>query len=114
MASTFFGVRHTLRYYKGGLVIARHKKACEKPLYLSRRAFTSEDVRAEPLIRQGHNKSERETRQGSEKFETQGDVIIWAYGVNRLMPSSMSNSATMTKIPTSLSKWRRSWLGGKK
>ena len=48
----------------------------EKLLYLAQRYFTSADVCAKPLIHQGRNRSEREIRKGSDKFETRGDVMI--------------------------------------
>ena len=52
-----FGVIHTLSYSIGGLVIAHHKKIRDKLLFLSRRAFTSAYVCAEPLIHQGLTRS---------------------------------------------------------
>ena len=72
-----FEVHHTLRCITGGLVIARHNEVCDKILYLSHRSFNSESVHVEPLIHQGHTRSERETHQGSDKDkETRGDVTI--------------------------------------
>ena len=47
---TAFGVTHTLSCCIGSLVIARHNEIRDELLYLSRRAFTSAYVRAEPLI----------------------------------------------------------------
>ena len=73
---TSFDVRHILSCIKGSLVIARHNEVRDKLLYLAWRAFNSAAVSAKPLIRQGRNRSEREIRQGSEKIETQGDVMI--------------------------------------
>ena len=61
---------------KGGQVIARHNKVCGKLLYIERRALTSTSVWSEPLIHPVRNISERDIRQGSDKLETQGDVII--------------------------------------
>ena len=74
---TSFNIYHTLSWCKGGLVIARHNKMREKILYLAWQSFTSEAVRAEPLIYKVRNRSEREIRQGSDKLETRGDVMIW-------------------------------------
>ena len=64
---TTFEVRHTLSRSKGGLAIVRHNEVRVELLYLARRAFTSAPVHAEPLIRQGRTRSEREIRQGSDK-----------------------------------------------
>ena len=47
-----------------------------KFLYLAQLAFTSAVVCFEPLIHQVRNRSERDIRQGGEKLEKQGDVII--------------------------------------
>ena len=68
---------HTLSYSIGGVVIARHNEIRDELLYLYRRACTSATVRAEPLIHQGHTRSEQEIRQGRDKDkETWGDVMI--------------------------------------
>ena len=68
---------HTLSCSKGGLVIARHNKVCDELLYLSGRALTSESVCAEPLTHQVRTISERNIRQGSEKYkETRGYLTI--------------------------------------
>ena len=80
-------------------------------LYLTQRDFTPAAVHAETQIHQGSNISDKEISQGSDKLETQGDAMI---GTDRLTPSFMSNLATLMRIPTDLSKWRRSWIGGKK
>ena len=64
---TSFGVTHTLSFSIDGLVIAHHNKICDKLLYLSWSAFTSAYVHVEPLIHQGHTRSEQEIRQGSNK-----------------------------------------------
>ena len=62
-----FRVTHTLSCSIDGLVIMCHNKIHDKILYLSQRAFTSESVRAEPLIHQGRIRSEQEIHQGSDK-----------------------------------------------
>ena len=64
---TAFRVMHGLSCSTGSLVIARHNKICDKLLYLAQRAFAPASVRAEPLIGQGHTRSEKEIRQGSDK-----------------------------------------------
>ena len=74
---TAFGVTHTVSCSIYGLVIARTNKICDKIFYLSRRAFTSEYVRAEPLIHQVRTRSELEIRQGSDKHnDTRGRLMI--------------------------------------
>ena len=59
----------------------RHRtsqKNHDELIYLSQRAFTSAYVCAEPLIHQGHTRSEQEIRQGSDLHkDTQGGVMIW-------------------------------------
>ena len=68
---------HTLSCITGGLVIAHHNEIRDELLYISRHAFTSASVRAEPLIHKGRTRSEQEIRQGSDKDkETRGDVMI--------------------------------------
>ena len=52
-----FNVSHTLICRKGVIFVACHNKVCDKLLYLSRRAFKSESVRAEPLINKGRTRS---------------------------------------------------------
>ena len=80
---------HALSCSIFGLVIACHKKICDEILYLSRRAFTSAYVRAEPLIHQSRTRSELEIRQGSDKQkETRGDVMIqglWDFQVDAII-----------------------------
>ena len=74
---TALEVMHALSCSIGGLVIAHHKEIRDKLLYLSGRAFNSASVRAEPLIHQGHTRSEQEIHQGSNKEkETQVDVVV--------------------------------------
>ena len=74
---TAFRVTHALSCSIGGLVIARHNEIRDELLYLSRRAFTSASVRAEPLIHQGRTRSKLEIRQGSDKHkDTREDVMI--------------------------------------
>ena len=74
---TVFVVTHELSYSIGGLVITCHNKIRNKLLYLSRRAFTSASVRAEPLTNQGRTRSKKEIRQGSGKDKkTQEDVMV--------------------------------------
>ena len=74
---TAFGVTHTPSYSIDGLVIERHNEIREKLLYLDRRAFTSESLRAKPLIHQGRTRSEQEMRQGGDNHkDTIGDVVI--------------------------------------
>ena len=54
-----------------------HNEIRDELLYLSRRAFTSESLRAKPLIHQGRTISEQEIRQGSDNHkDTIGDVVI--------------------------------------
>ena len=74
---TASNICHTLIWIRRGQVIARHNVVHENLLCLARRAFTSSSVRARPLIHQGHTRSERDIRQGGDKYkETRGDVMI--------------------------------------
>ena len=68
---------HALSRSISGLFIANHNKIRDKILYLSRRAFNSSSVRAEPLIHEGSTRSEKDICQGSDKDkETREDVMI--------------------------------------
>ena len=74
---TAFKVTHIIICSKGGLVIAHHNGVRDELLYLDRRDFTPASVCAEPLIHQGHIRSEREICQGSDKDkEMRGNVMI--------------------------------------
>ena len=54
-----YDLRMWLQYKYESPVIARHNIIRDKLLYLSRRAFTSSSVYAEPLIHQGRTISEQ-------------------------------------------------------
>ena len=73
----------------GGLVITRHNEIRDKIRHLSRRAFTSASVRAEPLIHQGRTRSELEIRQGTDKHkDTRGEMMIqglWDFQVDAII-----------------------------
>ena len=74
---TAFGVTHALILSTDSLVIARHKKICDRLLYLYQQAFTPVSVHTEPLIHQGRIRSEKEISQGSDKDkEIRGYVMI--------------------------------------
>ena len=65
---TSFNVNHTLRFWKGGLVIAPHNKMRDEILYLARRSINSAALHTKTLIHKGRNRSERGIRQGSENW----------------------------------------------
>ena len=46
-------------------------------LYLAQLTFLSDSVHSKPLIHQGHIISEGGIRQGSERLDTRGEVLIW-------------------------------------
>ena len=74
---TTFMVSHVFICSTGVLVILCHNKIYDELLYLYRRAFTPASVRAGPLIHQGRTRSDKETRQGSDKEkEIRGDMMI--------------------------------------
>ena len=108
-----FGVIHVLSCSIGGLVIARHKKIRDEILYLSRRAFTSAYVHDEPLIHQGHTRSEQEICQGSDKDkETRGDLMIlglWDHQVDAIIDVNIGESDADTykydPMTALISKW---------
>ena len=72
----------------------------DKILYLSRRAFISEYVRAKPLIHQGRTRSELEIRQGSDKHkDTRGGAMIqglWDRQVNAIIDVKLGETDTDT------------------
>ena len=72
-----FGMTHALSCSIVGLVIACHNEIWDELLYLSRHAFTSSSLHAEPLIHQGRTRSDQEIRQGSGKHkDTSEDAMI--------------------------------------
>ena len=74
---TAFKLCHALSWIKGGLIIERNNEVRDKLLYLSRQAFTSESVCAQPWIHQGDTISEREICQGNDEDKnTRGDMMI--------------------------------------
>ena len=87
---------HALSCSIGGLVITCQKEICDKLIYLSQRAFISEYVRAELLIRQGRTRSKKEIRHGSDKHkDTWGDVMIqglWNHQVNAIIDVKLGES----------------------
>ena len=89
---------HTLSCITGSLVIASHKKICDKILYLSQCAFTPESLHAKPLIHQVRTRSEQEIHQGSYKDkETQVDVMIqglWDKKVEVIIDVKLGNVDT--------------------
>ena len=91
---------HTLSCCICGLVIARHNKIRDKLLYISQRSFTSEFVRYEPLIHQGHTRSELEIRQGNENHkDTIGDVIVrgfWDHQVDAIIDVKLGDANAYT------------------
>ena len=95
-SGTSFGVTHALICSIVGLVIARHNEICDKNLYLSRRAFTSSSVRAEPLIHQGLTRSKLEICQGSNRHkDTRRDVMIrglWDRQVNPIIDVKLGDA----------------------
>ena len=104
---------HGLSFRIGSLFIARHKKIRDELLYLSRRAFTSASVRAEPLIHQGRTRSEQEICEGSDKDkETQGAVIVqglWYRQVDAIIDVKLGDAVTDTykyeTITALLARW---------
>ena len=104
---------HGLSFRIGSLFIARHKKIRDELLYLSRRAFTSASVRAEPLIHQGRTRSEQEICEGSDKDkETQGAVIVqglWYRQVDAIIEVKLGDAVTDTykyeTITALLARW---------
>ena len=98
---TSLNVRHTLRYRKVGLVIARQNKVCDKILYLNRRAFPSAAVRNKTLIHQGCSRSERDIRQDSGRLETWGDIIIqglWVRYTDTIINVNLGDAEANTYI----------------
>ena len=89
---------HALICSIGGLVIARHNKACDKLLYLSQLAFTPAPVRAETLIHKGRIISQKWILQVSDKDkETRGDVMIqglWYRKVEAIIEVKLDDSDT--------------------
>ena len=73
---TSLNVRHSLKCYKGGLVIAYHNEVHWKLPYIAWRDFTSTAVHAGPLIHQVRKISERDNHQGSQTLNTCDDIII--------------------------------------
>ena len=64
--------------------------------YLARRAFTSASVHVKPLVHQGPTRSEREIRQGSEKYkDMRGDMMIqglWDPQANAIIDIKLGDS----------------------
>ena len=65
-------------------------------LYLAQWAFKTESVCVEPLIFQGHNRSEKDIHQGSDKEkETRGDVMIqylWYWQAEAIIDIKFGNA----------------------
>ena len=59
----------TLSCSISGLFITRHNGIRDELLYISRRAFTSESVRAKTLIHQGYTISDQDIRQSSDNHK---------------------------------------------
>ena len=87
---------HTLSCIIFSLVIAYHNEICEKLLYISRRAFTSASICAEPIIHKGCTRSDQEICQGIDKDkETRGDVMIqglWDCQVEAIIDVKLSGA----------------------
>ena len=77
--ATSFNVCHRLSCRKWGLVIAIHNEVGDKFLYLSQLAFHYACVWDEPFIHQSHIIWEGDIRQGSDRLDTRGDVLIWEW-----------------------------------
>ena len=72
-----FYIRHGLICSHRGLIISHHNQVHDEILYLNQQDFPSNCVPGEPLIHQGHSRSEEEVRQGRNGLETWCDVLIW-------------------------------------
>ena len=110
-----FRVTNAVSRSIGGLIIARPKKICDELFYLSRRAFTSAYVRAEPLIHQVRTRSKPDICQGSDKHQgTWGDVIIrglWDCKVDAIIYVKLGdadvNTCKYEPLTSLLARWEK-------
>ena len=112
---TMFWVTHALICSIGSLVIAHNKKIRDELLYLSRRAFTSEYVRAKPLIHQGRTRSELEKRQVSDMHKKTRDEVtiqgLWSCQVGAIIDVEIDDADADTyryePMTSLLARWEK-------
>ena len=114
ICGTSFDVRHRIRYSKGGIIIARHKKLCDKLLYLAQWAFPSAYVSGKPLTHHGRIISEGVILQGSERLDTRGHIIIqglWDIQTDNIVDVKLRNDDAYTyrfdPMLTLLGQWKK-------
>ena len=74
---TSVDVHHVIICRKGDLIITHHNKVSSELLYPATLPFLSASVHSKLLIHQGRSISEGGIRQGSDKLDTRGEVLIW-------------------------------------